>query len=171
MFRSAGAVYAGSGVLRVVLTGMGSDGLAGCRLLRGSGSTCWRRIRPSSAVWGMPGAVANAGLAQTACCRWMRSGRKSFGSQRTGRRQDRRLTRPGKRRLDDGNECVVDYGFLRRLVLGYSHNVLDPSRDYLFDSRLARVLRNLGMSQLEELVDHLRSAQGSGAGAGGCAKR
>ena len=51
----------------------------------------------------------------------------------------------------------VDYGYLRRLVHGHSQNVLDASRDYLFDSRLARLLRNQGMSRLEELVDHVRS--------------
>ena len=50
----------------------------------------------------------------------------------------------------------VDYGFLRQLVFGLTQNVLDPSRDYLFDTRLSRVLRNNGMSRLEELVDHLR---------------
>jgi chemotaxis protein methyltransferase CheR len=50
----------------------------------------------------------------------------------------------------------VDYSFLRRLVQGYSHNVLDDSRDYLFDSRLGGLIRTLGMSRLEDLVDHLR---------------
>jgi chemotaxis protein methyltransferase CheR len=50
----------------------------------------------------------------------------------------------------------VDYGFLRRVVQGHSHNVLDPSRDYLFDTRLMRLLRTLGMSRLEDLVEHLR---------------
>ncbi len=51
----------------------------------------------------------------------------------------------------------VDYGYLRRLVHGHSQNVLDASRDYLFDSRLTRLLRNQGMSRLEELIEHLRS--------------
>lgn len=50
----------------------------------------------------------------------------------------------------------VDYGYLRQLVYGLSQNVLDPSRDYLFDTRLTKVLRNQGMTQLEELVQHLR---------------
>lgn len=50
----------------------------------------------------------------------------------------------------------VDYAFLRDLVFRLSHNVLDPSRDYLFDTRLSRLLRNQGMTQLEELVQHLR---------------
>ena len=45
-----------------------------------------------------------------------------------------------------------DYGYLRQLVFNISQNVLDPSRDYLFDSRLTKVLRNQGMSQLGDLV-------------------
>jgi chemotaxis protein methyltransferase CheR len=50
----------------------------------------------------------------------------------------------------------VDYGYLRQLVFGISQNVLDPSRDYLFDTRLTKVLRNQGMTQLEELVHQLK---------------
>jgi chemotaxis protein methyltransferase CheR len=50
----------------------------------------------------------------------------------------------------------VDYGYLRQLVFGLSQNVLDPSRDYLFDTRLTKVLRNQGMAHLEELVQHLK---------------
>ncbi len=50
----------------------------------------------------------------------------------------------------------VDYAFLRDLVFRLSQNVLDPSRDYLFDTRLTRVLRAQGMTHLEELVQHLR---------------
>ncbi len=50
----------------------------------------------------------------------------------------------------------VDYGYLRQLVFNRSQNVLDPSRDYLFDARLSRLLRNYGMTHLAELVQHLR---------------
>jgi chemotaxis protein methyltransferase CheR len=50
----------------------------------------------------------------------------------------------------------VDYGYLRQLVFGLSQNVLDPSRDYLFDTRLTKLLRNQGMAHLEELVQHLK---------------
>src|SRR5580692_72517 len=50
----------------------------------------------------------------------------------------------------------VDYGYLRQLVFGLSQNVLDPSRDYLFGTRLTKVLRNKGMTHLEELVQHLK---------------
>ena len=51
---------------------------------------------------------------------------------------------------------TVDYGYLRELVFGLSRNVLDPSRDYLFETRLTKLLRNQGMSRLDELVRHLR---------------
>jgi len=50
-----------------------------------------------------------------------------------------------------------DYGYLRQMVFSISQNVLDPSRDYLFDSRLTKVLRNQGMSQLGDLVRLLQS--------------
>lgn len=46
----------------------------------------------------------------------------------------------------------VDYPYLRQLVFGLSQNVLDPTRDYLFETRLTKVLRNQGLSHLEELV-------------------
>jgi chemotaxis protein methyltransferase CheR len=50
----------------------------------------------------------------------------------------------------------VDYGYLRTMVFGLSQNVLDPSRDYLFETRLTKILRNQGMANLEELVSHLK---------------
>jgi chemotaxis protein methyltransferase CheR len=53
-------------------------------------------------------------------------------------------------------DASVDYGYLRQLVFGLSQNVLDPSRDYLFDTRLTKVLRNQGMTQLDELIHHLK---------------
>jgi len=62
LFRSAVQVY-GAGILGVILTGMGSDGFAGCRLIREHGGTVLAQDQATSAVWGMPGVVAQAGLA------------------------------------------------------------------------------------------------------------
>jgi len=61
MLRSLHSVY-GSRVLTVILTGMGHDGLKGCELLTSDGGTLIAQDEPSSVVWGMPGAVATAGL-------------------------------------------------------------------------------------------------------------
>jgi chemotaxis protein methyltransferase CheR len=49
----------------------------------------------------------------------------------------------------------VDFALLRRIVHARSHNVLDPSRDYVFEARLAGVIRGAGMSSLGELAAHL----------------
>jgi two-component system, chemotaxis family, protein-glutamate methylesterase/glutaminase len=62
LLRSAVRVY-GPSVLAVILTGMGSDGLAGCRIIRGQGGSVIAQDQLTSTVWGMPGAVAQAGLA------------------------------------------------------------------------------------------------------------
>jgi chemotaxis protein methyltransferase CheR len=50
-----------------------------------------------------------------------------------------------------------DYGYLRQIVFDVSQNVLDASRDYLFDTRLTKVLRNQGMAHLNDLVRKLRA--------------
>jgi two-component system, chemotaxis family, protein-glutamate methylesterase/glutaminase len=63
LFRSAADIY-GNGTLAVMLTGMGSDGLEGSRKIRASGGTIFAQNQETSAVWGMPGAVVHAGLAQ-----------------------------------------------------------------------------------------------------------
>lgn len=62
LFRSAASIY-GAGVLAVILTGMGSDGLEGCRAVRAAGGTVLAQDQESSVVWGMPGSVVGAGLA------------------------------------------------------------------------------------------------------------
>jgi two-component system chemotaxis response regulator CheB len=50
-------------VLAAILTGMGQDGLEGCRAVVAAGGTVLAQDEASSVVWGMPGAVARAGLA------------------------------------------------------------------------------------------------------------
>jgi two-component system chemotaxis response regulator CheB len=62
LFRSAVAAYGGA-VLAVVLTGMGSDGRNGAGAIRAAGGTVLVQDQATSVVWGMPGAVAQAGLA------------------------------------------------------------------------------------------------------------
>jgi two-component system chemotaxis response regulator CheB len=61
LFRTAANVF-GAGTLGVVLTGMGSDGRQGARVIVDGGGTVLAQDRDSSVVWGMPGAVAMDGL-------------------------------------------------------------------------------------------------------------
>jgi two-component system chemotaxis response regulator CheB len=61
MLRSAATACEGR-VLVAMLTGMGQDGLAGTRRVIETGGTAVAQDEATSVVWGMPGAVAQAGL-------------------------------------------------------------------------------------------------------------
>ena len=63
LFRSVAQVY-GPNSLGVILTGMGQDGLKGCEALCAAGASVIVQDEASSVVWGMPGFVARAGLAE-----------------------------------------------------------------------------------------------------------
>jgi two-component system chemotaxis response regulator CheB len=62
LFRSIAQTF-GRNALAVVLTGMGQDGLRGCELVREAGGQIVVQDEATSVVWGMPGYVAKAGLA------------------------------------------------------------------------------------------------------------
>jgi two-component system chemotaxis response regulator CheB len=62
LFRSAVDVYGGA-LVAVVMTGMGQDGLRGAEVIRAHGGQVVVQDEASSVVWGMPGAIAQAGLA------------------------------------------------------------------------------------------------------------
>jgi len=63
LFRSVAKVY-GCHTLAVILTGMGNDGLQGCRHILEADGQIIVQDEASSVVWGMPGAVTKAGLAE-----------------------------------------------------------------------------------------------------------
>ena len=62
MFASIAETY-GSAALGVVLTGMGRDGTLGAEEIAEAGGTILVQNEATSAVWGMPGSIARAGLA------------------------------------------------------------------------------------------------------------
>jgi two-component system chemotaxis response regulator CheB len=62
LFRSVAETY-GARAMAVVMTGMGQDGLIGCERVRKEGGQIFVQDEPTSVVWGMPGFVAKAGLA------------------------------------------------------------------------------------------------------------
>jgi two-component system, chemotaxis family, protein-glutamate methylesterase/glutaminase len=62
LFRSAAETFGGS-VVAAILTGMGRDGLRGVERLRTAGAFVVAQDEMTSVVWGMPGSVVRAGLA------------------------------------------------------------------------------------------------------------
>ncbi len=62
MMRSIVKAYGGRKVLSCILTGMGQDGMRGCTEVVNQGGVLIGQDEASSVVWGMPGAVAQAGL-------------------------------------------------------------------------------------------------------------
>jgi len=64
LFTSIADLYGGA-VIAAVLTGMGQDGLRGAEILKAQGASVLAQDEATSVVWGMPGAVVNAGLADS----------------------------------------------------------------------------------------------------------
>jgi two-component system chemotaxis response regulator CheB len=62
LFASIAEVYGGA-IIAAILTGMGQDGLRGAGIIRARGGSILAQDQASSVVWGMPGAVVRAGLA------------------------------------------------------------------------------------------------------------
>jgi len=62
MFRSVAETFGGN-TLAIVMTGMGKDGLSGTQDLKAAGASVLAQDRATSVVWGMPGYVVDAGLA------------------------------------------------------------------------------------------------------------
>ncbi|HEX3374978.1 MAG TPA: chemotaxis-specific protein-glutamate methyltransferase CheB [Edaphobacter sp.] len=69
LFFSAARMY-GAGTLALVMTGMGADGLNGARAVHQSGGVVLAQDEASSAVWGMPGRVSEAGIANATLPLW-----------------------------------------------------------------------------------------------------
>jgi two-component system chemotaxis response regulator CheB len=63
LFRSVAQEY-GAGVLGVILTGMGHDGMVGCESICQAGGRVIVQDEATSVVWGMPGSVASGGFAE-----------------------------------------------------------------------------------------------------------
>ncbi|MBJ7431004.1 MAG: chemotaxis response regulator protein-glutamate methylesterase [Gemmataceae bacterium] len=65
MLRSVAKIY-GASALTVILTGMGQDGLEGCKVIHKAGGKILVQDQATSVVWGMPGSVYKEGLAEEA---------------------------------------------------------------------------------------------------------
>jgi two-component system, chemotaxis family, protein-glutamate methylesterase/glutaminase len=73
LFHSAARMY-GAGAMALMMTGMGSDGLEGARAIHQRGGMILAQDEATSAVWGMPGRVAEAGIACATLPLWALAG-------------------------------------------------------------------------------------------------
>jgi two-component system, chemotaxis family, protein-glutamate methylesterase/glutaminase len=73
LFHSAARVH-GAGTLALMMTGMGSDGLEGARAIHQRGGVVLAQDEGTSAVWGMPGRVSEAGIASATLPLWALAG-------------------------------------------------------------------------------------------------
>lgn len=101
LFRSVVKVYGGA-ALGVILTGMGQDGLKGCQSICEAGGQVIAQDEASSVVWGMPGFVARAGLAEKVLPL----------SQIAG--EILRRAAEGRSRLDGGHQGLSNHGNIGR---------------------------------------------------------
>ena len=119
---------------RVVLTGMGSDGMRGGKEIVAAGGSVIAQDEATSVVWGMPGAAAQ--------CRHLRGGAAA--------RSDRAET--GSVVFGRSFVTPLDYEFLRKFLKERSGLDLSADKQYLVESRLIPLARKAGLSGIAELV-------------------
>ena len=134
MLASAGAVL-GGGALGVVLTGMGRDGAEGARRLVEAGGSVMAQDEASSAVWGMPRAVAEAGLA----CAVLPPDKLARRVAVAGR--------GGLVQVSDSSSRI-----LAGLLEARTGQQLTMSRRWRIETALAALLRERGIPTLDELI-------------------
>jgi chemotaxis protein methyltransferase CheR len=157
LFRSA-ADACGAGVLAVVLTGMGQDGLRGCACVRQAGGMVLVQDEASSVVWGMPGSVARAGLAD-AVLPLGQIGPEVARRVRRGPSTVVAARQPGGGSMPL-SPAELDY--VRGLVKERSANVLEGDKAYLAEARLLPVAQREGFRSVSELVAHLSGPASDG---------
>ena len=148
----------GPNALGVVLTGMGSDGLRGAEELVAAGAHVVAQDEATSVVWGMPGFVVNAGLADAVV-----SARRHRRARSRARAQIGRRAAPSGRGGDDVMLPSGDFDYIRDLVYRRTSIVLEPGKEYLALTRLDPVAREAGMRSVAELVARPAHRRGPGA--------
>ncbi len=152
LFTSVGEVYGGA-VIAVILTGMGQDGLRGVEILKAQGASVLAQDEATSVVWGMPGAVVNAGLAD----RVLPLDQVVPEILRMAGRDVRGTEWPAKRQSAEIHS--ENYRFLQEHVYSQSGIVLEGDKHYLFESRLAPIVRQLGLGSINDLCALLRATR------------
>jgi two-component system chemotaxis response regulator CheB len=151
LFASAGEVYGGA-VLAVIMTGMGQDGLHGVEILKARGAWILVQDEASSVVWGMPGAIANAGLAD--CVLPLDEVVPEILSITSRMKRDRT-----DRQIITTKISFENYRFLQEHVHSRAGIVLEDDKHYLFENRLAPIVKQHGLGSINDLCVLLRAKQ------------
>ena len=138
LFTSAIDVWQG-GVLAVILTGMGSDGMRGGKQIVAAGGNVIAQDEASSVVWGMPGAAAHDGIC--AAILPLQQIASETGSVICGRP----FVTP------------LDFEYLRKFLKDRSGLDLAVDKQYLVESRLIPLARKAGLSGIGELVQKMKN--------------
>ena len=160
LFRSVAETY-GTGALGVVMTGMGQDGLRGSERIREAGGQVIVQDERTSVVWGMPGLVANAGLADKVLP-LQHLGSEIVRRVRAGTPCLRPQPRCGKPREQGMTMTASEFDYIRRLVLEQSAIVLEEDKQYLAESRLLPLARREGFDSIASMVAWLEAKKFDG---------
>ena len=187
-FRSVAEIY-GPNSLGVIMTGMGQDGLRGCEAIHQAGGQILVQDEASSVVWGMPGNVAQAGLAERILPldqigpeivrRVARYNPVQDGlvpdagptvlaanlpmplPRLPARLVDSRSAKMMKRR-SPSTLSTANFDFARSLVRSRSGIVLENEKAYLVETRLSTLARQQGFLSVETFLEKLRSQAPNG---------
>ena len=153
LFRSVASVYGGSTVA-LIMTGMGQDGLHGCTVLRELGATILDQDEATSVVWGMPGYVAQAGLAHQilplpeiagALVRLLPTPRSY----------------PPANFLFPVSLPTADFEFVTTFARRTAAIIIEPGKDYFVESRLTSLATHHTGGNIPEFIGLLRKTPAS----------
>ena len=156
LFRSVAEVYQGD-ALAVIMTGMGQDGLRGCGRIREGGGQILAQDEATSVVWGMPGYVANAGLADAVLPLGLIAG-EIVRRVAVGRVP---AVRPRLSYFLDSRSAQMsvtpnDFEYVRALIHQRAGIVLEQGKEYLVESRLGPLAEKEGFGSLGEYLGRLQ---------------
>ena len=135
MLASVGAIY-GGGALGVVLTGMGRDGVEGASRLVACGGSVIAQDEASCAVWGMPRAVLEAGLASAV-----------LAPDKIARRIASRTEELAGVQISDSSSRI-----LAGLLEARTGQQLTLSRRWRLETALSALMRERAIATLDELI-------------------
>lgn len=157
LFQSLVKVYR-KNILSVILTGMGSDGLNGAKSIKDAGGNVLVQDKSSSIVWGMPGAVYKAGLADGAFnlkdlalkiiqhASYMRQSENSLS-----------LPTPPRTKPSEPKDSAEDeFNALKEIIYKNTGVSLPPSKHYLVMSRLQAILEKQNIPNINELLKMIK---------------